>query len=654
MTISLLGKESVATQSVVFIATSWGSAYGGINSFNEDLVKTLARNVEREITVACVVINCNEGDRQLASANGVLLLSLDDTGTEFTLNSIHTINAKIKNGNLANVRWIVGHDVITGDIAVELRNDYYQEATLIIIHHMNFEAYDYLKQNKSPRKSHEKSRNQQKLLCKADLIVAVGPKLEQSVRDKVPSEDARVSMILPGLVESVEMRIRKPNSFSAIIIGRLDPDTDRVKQASLAVVAFARAIKNHKAVFGVDASLTIIGLPTDNDDAIKQSDELKRLAENEAGFAVNIRAYPYLEDRAALIHELATKSVAMMLSVHEGFGLSGWEAIAAGVPLITTENSGAYKAIEGALGGMGTGCLYHLHIQGSSGEQPYTETDIVAVEDALISIRVREDSARRDARNLSRLLRQRCQWRNATLEFAKFTEIPIRKQFLEMEIASSGLDDIESDIDLSFRYRDVMVLNARMAVYARLNEVLVRNDENHTLVIFGGIADALRNEEITQKYASWLLSSSNRRLFICYEEGAAASARATVLSVERLDPTTGSINPVERMAKKEIAVLEFKDRLHGLLAGQSDRAIFLGLRKYLTTYVVLINYSLYLTPLFDRRSSDSVSFWCVNPKTELSIQAIDYMAHHLKELGDDPNAGYLIKYISEIGINNEK
>jgi hypothetical protein len=158
---------------------------------------------------------------------------------------------------------------------------------------------------------------------------------------------------------------------------------------------------------------------------------LNAFAQQRAGCAVNLLALPYDQNRQRLLDDLAGSSAAMMLSWHEGFGLTGWEAIGAEVPLILGTNSGLYELIGSKLGGMGLGCVRPIDIEGrvgssTSGSDPddeplnFTEQDALRVRDALLEIAANSDHARTDAKRLrQQLLEEGCTWEHAALSFAQ-------------------------------------------------------------------------------------------------------------------------------------------------------------------------------------------------------------------------------------------
>src|SRR4030095_12023635 len=78
-----------------------------------------------------------------------------------------------------------------------------------------------------------------------------------------------------------------------------------------------------------------------------------------------------------------------MLSWHEGFGLTGWEAIAAQVPLIISRQSGLYRLVHESLGDPGSACLKVLDIRGREDNEDsvnFPPEDEKNVRDAIIDM----------------------------------------------------------------------------------------------------------------------------------------------------------------------------------------------------------------------------------------------------------------------------
>lgn len=104
-----------------------------------------------------------------------------------------------------------------------------------------------------------------------------------------------------------------------------------------------------------------------------------------------------------LFRVLRDASVCLMLSIHEGFGLTGWEAVAAEVPLIVSENTGLYALLERS-GGQALGCVHSIDIRGRVDPPFYSDKDVGEVTRALRAIANNQDTAKSNAQALRGLL----------------------------------------------------------------------------------------------------------------------------------------------------------------------------------------------------------------------------------------------------------
>lgn len=396
----------------VFITDRWGFTKGGINVFNTELCFAIARLFKgRRSRVFCAVEAANAYEQSHATGCGVELIVLSNSCADEKMaeHRAHELVALTHEKNGKTADWWIGHDIVSGALARRAA-DLCSGSHCAIFHHMDYEAYKGL--SGESLRTRNKITEQRKVLTSADLVFGVGPKLTRSAREKTSvKNDLKIVQIIPGL-SNIEGRPR-PSNFSAITFGRLTRDTDLIKQASLAVAAFASAVDLRHAPLGTDARLTVIGLSADSAD--DEHKALLKLAGENANRAIPINAFPYDENRLSIMDELPRHSVCLMLSLHEGFGLTGWEAIAAEVPLIVSKNSGLFELVGELLGGSGTGCLESVDIRGKIGTQPFQDDDIQVVVSALARIASRPDDAKANALALKKLLRQNCTWENAAI-----------------------------------------------------------------------------------------------------------------------------------------------------------------------------------------------------------------------------------------------
>ena len=268
----------------------------------------------------------------------------------------------------------------------------------------------------------EKEAQQRKIFTQAHKHFAVGPLLRDAMHDMV---DGGVTMLVPGFATISS----KPSTarLTLITFGRMDRESDWVKQGSLTVAGFASACRQAHAIPGLPSQLRdnpqmrVIGLAKSGEEEERQ---LRQLAQGKAGRALNILAQPFTAQREHLFDQLGRANLALMLSWHEGFGLTGWEAIAAQVPLIVSRQSGLYRLVQEHIGDPGTACLKVLDVQGLAGDDEstnFTVEDEEHVRDAILEM-VR-DMARwqRNAAFLKGFLADKlvCTWEHTARQFCE-------------------------------------------------------------------------------------------------------------------------------------------------------------------------------------------------------------------------------------------
>jgi glycosyltransferase involved in cell wall biosynthesis len=429
-------------KALVSLATGWGPRYGGINSFNFDFLRGFAAAFV-EVKVICIVPYVTSSEIESARRNGVDLRSLPYKPEAEVLDETlapavaHHVCADLANDELL---W-VGHDVFTGSLANALAETFGGRAA--IIHHMSYETYKSYESGSSVS-AREKSKIQRKIFDKAQLRLAIGPMLRDELDDWYGKDSC--GMLIPGLQE-IEP-IHSPSKWTAILFGRLNPETNRLKQTKLGIAALARCERDARTDAGLAKKLKdgtrikMYGVDPGSEG------ELRLFVEQEAGSVLEIQTLPFSEDRVELFDQLRRSSVALMPSWHEGFGLVGWEAIAAGVPVILGKDSGLFRFLSEFFPGVGTGCVVTLDVRGSQREPYFQPEDLVILVDALKEMAADEDVARRRALNLRKLLGEFTPKRCAEdfARYVKWDELICTN--LPPNIPVTGLHVVSQEIEL--------------------------------------------------------------------------------------------------------------------------------------------------------------------------------------------------------------
>jgi hypothetical protein len=150
---------------------------------------------------------------------------------------------------------------------------------------------------------------------------------------------------------------------------------------------------------------------------------LKSLAFEKAGRQLNLMALSYDENRAELLEELGRANIALMLSWHEGFGLTGWEAVAGEVPLIIGRDTGLRKLLKETFGERFVNAYVRtIDVRGRIGDDDtpnYLPEDEADVCNSIIEYAADLEEARRAAARLKRDLKGElvCTWENTAKQF---------------------------------------------------------------------------------------------------------------------------------------------------------------------------------------------------------------------------------------------
>lgn len=507
----------------VFIADSWGVTGGGINSFNFDFVQACAKvisNDKYDCIVCCVVPNLS--DKICTEMRKKKIFPITLLNSEFhSVEATDTIINHFKNNSdfkkyfskCCNVFWI-GHDIYTGNIAEQCALNF--NGWSIIFHHMDYTSY-YIYKNPNVLDYQNKINLQKSILCSADLLCAVGPKLKKSAEDIIRvKKELKVLEVFPGISKCNAIEI-PANRFNPIVFGRVENNNQKVKQIRLAVNAFALAIAKDKFlnIIGDDPTLFVIGYSVKDDNGLKQEIAcLNKDATNIAGKLCNIIPMPYILNRKELLETISEASVAMMLSLHEGFGLVGYEAIAAGIPVIISKNSGLYEFLDNQ---KLSHLVYGVDIEGSSEKCGYSDNDIKIVSNALLEIRKDEKKYKQDALELRKTLidnQNIYSWNAVAKNFIDNVLIEFRNETTNNEKIFYQLSDI---MPLSISIIDKK-LNADCLKGAKEKCVfsVVGNNALHLLKMY------LQENELSKKYQILIYNISqilgNDNIDIAYEE----------------------------------------------------------------------------------------------------------------------------------------
>ncbi|WP_284197641.1 glycosyltransferase, partial [Chitinimonas prasina] len=414
-------------KTLIAFSDRWGTQFGGINSFNQDLLTHFAIAFHGRVRTVCVVLETDDAQILEAKDRLVQLVSLNLIGrkgfpADLAPQAKDALQAQGVEIDGAHTVWL-GHDRITGGIAIRAAQHCGGKSALI--HHMSYKDYESFCENSAM--AHQKFTEQKTLFEQADIKLAVGPWLRDALVDML--DESHIAMLVPGMPD-IQVRQNPSRNFKGFISGRLSDDAKKLKQGHLGVAAFANAIKKASVdtalpdvLHGTNQpALTLRGVDFEQNassDHAEAEAELKNYAEHHAGRVFPMNALPFTTNRAELFADLRNANVAMMPSWHEGFGLVGWEAIAAGVPLIVSQKSGLYRLLHDYDDGIFKNLVHPIDVLGSHEEPFFKDRDLEQLTQLILEVAKNPQQARDKAIRLRQYCADKYSWANCAQALAE-------------------------------------------------------------------------------------------------------------------------------------------------------------------------------------------------------------------------------------------
>jgi glycosyltransferase involved in cell wall biosynthesis len=232
---------------------------------------------------------------------------------------------------------VIGHDHITGLVGHHIARRIYGVPYIHFVHTLPEEIEKYKTRNfGSLLRGGVKSGIQTQQCKLAQLVVAVGPRIYADFCNRLGWAGTRVVEIQPGLSQKLATHkadLSKPRRSDCLLVARLEDPV--LKGAPLACQVITQL---NSAWSWQPASkrpkLILRGFTHESFEA-----ELDAIDGMEAAQEF-VHCRPYTTEEDDIAGDICAASVVIMPSKQEGFGLTALEAIAAGIPIVITSESG--------------------------------------------------------------------------------------------------------------------------------------------------------------------------------------------------------------------------------------------------------------------------------------------------------------------------
>ena len=312
---------------LTILASEWGSSKGGLSTINRELAIQLAKFSCIEVTF--FLPKCSDEDKKAAASHGISILE-----------------AKRRPAYRDELDWlsfppghlridvVVGHGMKLGRQAQVIQESH--KCKWVQVVHTDPEELGMFKCYNNPISTGEEKHKIEIELCQmADFVVGVGPKLAEAFRRYLGFCKRRqdVFEFTPGIFDdfsSVQQDPAEREECSVLVFGRGDAEDFELKGFDIAARSVAALS---------DTILVFVGAPHG-----KHEEIAKRFVD--FGIPANrLRVKSYVNSREDLKWLFCQVDLVLMPSRTEGYGLTGLEALSAGLPVIVSKNSGFGKAL---------------------------------------------------------------------------------------------------------------------------------------------------------------------------------------------------------------------------------------------------------------------------------------------------------------------
>jgi len=339
--------------SVLAVATEWHSAHGGVSTFNRELCRVF---VKEGYQVWCYVPDAKpEEIAQAKNDDGVNLLPAP-------LEAHANQDARLRNRPAlpagAAPDLIISHDRITGPAATSLVKNHFPNSKHVLFIHTAPKQIEWFKEqgdDTTATGTGELRRQLQiSLARKAHLVAAVGPKLQNAMANELHALTPPKTAVefLPGL-ETPFRAAPPPPANECLVLGRAE-DAE-LKGLDIAARAMAKLLSTPYQTINPPPVLVIRGAPVGTGDALRKDLMQKtKLGAN----CLHIREYS--SDVDVIRRDMLSSALVLMPSRTEGFGLAALEAIALGIPVLVSDQSGLAETLNTLVPEHAKKCVVHV------------------------------------------------------------------------------------------------------------------------------------------------------------------------------------------------------------------------------------------------------------------------------------------------------
>ena len=316
---------------VTFLAEEWTqSAKGGaLSTLTRQLAIHLAHGQQPNLKVGLFIPKCSREDKEDAEKYHINIVEPEEYVRRDPVDWLgHPPDG-------FTTDFIIGHDIKLGWQGQAIRKAL--GCKWIHMVHTNAEEMGMCKNLPGAISAGQGEHEDQVKLCeKADMVITIGPKLEDSLSSSLRFSGKEIFNLTPGIFDefcNVRKHFQARKTCTLLIFGRGDDEDFKLKGFDVAA----------KAVAALDDStycLIVVGAPNGRQEELAT----KLCSHGIPRSQLIVRRF--YKDRKQLANFLSEADLLLMPSGTEAFGLVALEALSADLPILVTSNSGIAEALR--------------------------------------------------------------------------------------------------------------------------------------------------------------------------------------------------------------------------------------------------------------------------------------------------------------------
>ena len=320
---------------VTLLGDGWTSSAGGLSTLNRELAIHLSQHPQVDVSFLVPDGHCTDEDKNEAQRFGITVVSARERPGWTPLEWL----SAPPRGHKMDV--VIGHGAKLGKQVSFIKDSaQHQNCKWVQVVHTAPEDLSKYKGYPDPISKGEQKHEVEVALCRlADLVVPVGPRLEECYSAYLKGSKRDMFPLIPGLFDrefgGLEQSPNENAEFKVLLCGRGDEEDFELKGYNIAAKAFTDHRLQRKPYH-----LLFVGAPEGKQEEVRRKLLQCGIAEDQ------LTVRKFVQSRKKMRDLLCEVNLAIMPSRSEAFGLVALEALSAGLPILVNSKSGFARALE--------------------------------------------------------------------------------------------------------------------------------------------------------------------------------------------------------------------------------------------------------------------------------------------------------------------